>query len=92
MNCQATRPERAPRASAQASALARSILRRDLEAEMARIAVHHRKIFVLAAIVETQPQAEAVRQRNLFLHRFAGIDRGGALIVHHVARHQMAAV
>ena len=42
--------------------------------------------------MEAQPQAEAVGERNFFLHCLAGIDRGAAFIVHQVARHQVAAV
>ena len=59
---------------------------------MAAIAPHHREIFVLAAAVEAEPQTEAVRQRNLLLDRFAGIDRGRAFVLDHVARQQMPAV
>ena len=47
---------------------------------------------VLPAGVEPQPQPEAVRKRDLFLDRLAGVDRGGALVVDHVARHQVAPV
>ncbi|MNL80211.1 hypothetical protein D3C87_2070050 [compost metagenome] len=42
--------------------------------------------------MEAQPEAEAIRQRYLFFDRFARIDRRGALILDHVARHQVAAV
>ncbi len=59
---------------------------------MLGVAAHHGEIVVLAAIVEAEPQAEAVGQRHLLLDRFARIDRGRALVLHHVARHQVAAV
>src|SRR6185312_13662047 len=36
-----------------------------LDAVMADVAVDHRQIFVLAAAVEAEPEAEAVRQRHL---------------------------
>ena len=56
------------------------------------IALDHGQVFVLAAAVEAEPQAEAVRQRDLLLDRLAGIDRGGAFVLDDVARHQMAPV
>ena len=59
---------------------------------MLGIAAHHVEIIVLAAIVEADPQPEAVRQRQLLLDRLAGIDRGRALVLDHLARHQMPAV
>src|SRR4051812_41045286 len=64
----------------------------DLDAEMAAIAPHHGEIFVLAAAVEAEPETEAIRQRDLLLDGFAGIDRGRALVLDHLARQQMAAV
>src|SRR5262249_43742463 len=48
--------------------------------------------FLLAAAVEAEPQAKAVGQRHLFLDGFARIDRGRALVLHHVARHEVAPV
>ena len=42
--------------------------------------------------MEAEPEAEAVGQRDLFLDRLAGIDRGRALVLDHVARQQMAPV
>ena len=59
---------------------------------MGDIAAHHLQIFVLAAFVEAEPQAEAVGQRHLLLDRLVRVDRGRALVLHHVARHQVAAV
>ena len=59
---------------------------------MLGVAVHHREVVVLAAVVEAEPQAEAVGQRHLLLDRLAGIDGGRALVLHHVARQQVAAV
>ena len=92
MNCQATRPEREPRVVAHSSASRSSSASGELDAEMAAIALDHREVFVLAAAVEAEPEAEAVGQRDLFLDRFAGIDRGRALVLDHVARHQVPAV
>src|SRR6476660_9000760 len=62
----------------------------DKEPEMVGVAADHGEVFVLAAAVEAEPEAEAIRQRNLLLHSLAGIDRRGALVLHHVARQQMA--
>ena len=70
MNCQATRPERLPRVAAHSMALARSSSGLDLELEVSGIALDHLEIFVLRAIVETEPQAEAVGQRDFLLHGF----------------------
>ena len=42
--------------------------------------------------MEPQPQAEAVGQRHFLLDRLVGVDRGGAFVLDHVARHQVAAV
>src|SRR6185437_2399729 len=52
----------------------------DAQPEMRGIGLDHREIFVLAAIVEAEPQSEAIRQRDLLLHRFRRVDRGGALV------------
>ena len=60
-----------------------------LDAVMADIAVDHRQVFVLAAAVEAEPEAEAIRQRHLLLDRLAGIDARRALVLDHVARQQM---
>ena len=59
---------------------------------MGAIAPHHRQIFILAAAVEAEPETKTVRQRHLFLDRFARVDRGRALVLDHVARQKMAAV
>ena len=56
------------------------------------IAVHHFEISLLIHIVESQPQAETVGQRDLFLDRFRRIDGGALFVLDHVAAHQMAAV
>jgi murein DD-endopeptidase MepM/ murein hydrolase activator NlpD len=64
----------------------------DVEGIMFAIARQHGEKFILAAIVEAQPQTEAVGKGDLLLHRLGRIDRGGAFILHHVAGHQMAAV
>ena len=59
---------------------------------MAAIALHHREILVLAAAMEAEPEAEPVGKRNLLLDRFARIDRGGALVLDHLARQQVSPV
>ena len=64
----------------------------DLELVVGRIAAHHVQVLVLAAVVEAEPEAEAVRQRHLLLHRLRRVDGGRALVLHHLARHQVAAV
>jgi hypothetical protein len=64
----------------------------NVEAIMPGIGPHHVEIVVLAAVVEPDPQAEAVRERELLLHRFARIDGGRALVVDHLAGHQMPPV
>src|SRR5437660_12693148 len=63
-----------------------------LKAEALGIAEHHRKIIVLAAAMEAEPEAETVGQRHLLLDRLARIDRGRALVLHHVARQEVTAV
>jgi hypothetical protein len=92
MNCQATRPERAPRVVAHSSACARKLVRSNVEAKMGSIAIDHVEIVILTAFVKAEPEAEPVGQRHLFLDRFARIDGGGAFVFHHVARQQMPAV
>ena len=72
--------------------VAAQFFRRHIQPEMAGIAVDHLEILVLAAFVEAEPEAEAIGQRDLFLDRLARIDRGRALVVHHVARQQVAAI
>ena len=67
-------------------------VRIDVEPQSRDIAVYHVEIIILRAIVEADPQAEAVAERYLLLHRLAGIDRGRAFVLDHVARHQVAAV
>ena len=42
---------------------------------MACVTANHREIFVLRTLVEAEPQAESVRQRDLLLDRLARIDR-----------------
>ena len=46
--------------------------RRDLEVR--DIAIDHCEIFVLAATMKSEPEPEAIRQRNLFFDGLAGID------------------
>ena len=60
--------------------------------EMRGIAVDHRQIVFLTAFVETEPEAEAIRERDFLLHRFRGVDGCRLLVFHHVARQKVAAV
>src|SRR5712691_8050974 len=53
----------------------------ELDAEVTAITLHHRKVLVLAAAVEAEPQSEPVRERYLLLDRLTGIDRGGAFVL-----------
>src|SRR5688572_7739135 len=64
----------------------------DRELVIAGVAAHHLNILLMRAVVESEPEPEAIRQRDLLLDRFRGVDRGGALVLHHVARHEVAAV
>src|SRR6516165_1009519 len=64
----------------------------DRHAVMGDIAFDHGEIFVLAAAVKAEPQPKAVGQRHFLLDRLAGIDPGRALVLHHVTRHEVAAV
>src|SRR5262249_44809750 len=59
---------------------------------MADIAGHHCEVFVLAAAMEPEPESKAIGQRHFLLDRLARIDRGRGLVLHHVARHQVAPV
>ena len=92
MNCQAVRPEREPRVVAHSSASASSWTVARVEAKVFGVAMDHGEVIVLAAMVEAEPEAEAVGQRHFLLDRFAWIDGGRALVVHHVARHEVAAI
>ncbi len=92
MNCQATRPERAPRVIDHSLASAFELLDREIEPVAVGIAAHDRVIGVLVDIVKAEPQAETVRQRDLLLDRLGRVDGGRALVVDHVTRHQVAAV
>src|SRR3546814_11686967 len=60
--------------------------RRQLEAVAPGVAVDHREVGVLVAVVEAEPEAEAVGQADLLLHRLGGMDRGRALVLDPVAR------
>ncbi len=94
MNCQATRPERPPRPRRPGNAPARAMSSAlDLQSEMRR----HR----LRPSPDIRPGCNCGSPATVRSGRTArpfppplrdGIDRGGALILHHVARHQMAAV
>jgi hypothetical protein len=50
------------------------------------------EVLVLAALVEAEPEAEAVGQGHLLLHGLARVDGGRALVVHHVPGQEVAAV
>ena len=91
MYCQATRPERAPRVVDHSSASARRVIGSIFRPKW-RVAADHGEILILAAVVEAEPEPEPVRQRDLLLDRLRRVDRGRALVLHHVARHQVAPV
>ena len=59
---------------------------------MRDVAADHGKVLILIAVVEAQPEAEAVRQRDFFFDCLGWIDRRRALVFRHVARHQVAPV
>ena len=59
---------------------------------VAGIALDHGEEGVLVAIVEAEPEAETVGERDLLLHHLGRIDRGRTLVLDHLARHQVAAV
>jgi len=46
----------------------------------------------VAAAVEAEPEAKTVDSETLLLDRFARLDRRRALVLDHLARHQMAPV
>ena len=73
-------------------ASARSSRVGDGEPEGSAVAADHREVVVLVAGVEAEPEAEAVGQRDLLLDRLGRVDGGRALVLDHVARHQVAAV
>src|SRR5882757_4685840 len=56
------------------------------------VAFDHGEERVLVGIVEAQPQAEAVAERYLLLDRLRRIYSRRALVLDHVARHQVATV
>ena len=92
MNCQATRPDRAPRVIDHSIASACSASAAIGRLHAGGIAIDHGEERVLVAVVEAEPEAEPVGQRHLLLGRLGRVDRGGALVLDHVARHQVAAV
>ena len=59
---------------------------------MVGVTLHHGEEGRLIAGVEAEPESETIRKRDRLLHRFAGVDGGRALVVDHVAQHQMAPV
>ncbi len=70
MNCQATRPDREPRVTDHSTACLRSVSRRHVELVELGVAFDHGEERVLVGIVEAEPQAEAIRQRDLLLDGF----------------------
>src|SRR5690242_5657595 len=72
--------------------LALQLLVGDLDAEMAAIAAHHCEILVLAAAMESEPETETIRQRDLLLNGLARIDGGRALVLDHFAGEQVPPV
>ena len=92
MNCQATRPERAPRVTDHSTASACRASGSIGRPMPAGVAVDHGEEGRLVAVVEAEPEAEAVGERDLLLGRLGRVDRGRALVLDHVARHQVAAV
>src|SRR5262249_33733550 len=89
-------PRHAPRARAARGGpferLAGELSVLDRNAVVGNVAGTHRQVFVLAATMEAEPKPEAIGQRDLLLHRLAGVDRRRALVLHHLARHQVATV
>ena len=67
-------------------------LDRHVEAEMPGVALDDREIGRLVAIVEAEPEAEPVGERDFLLDRLGRVDRGRTLVLDHVARHQVPAV
>src|ERR1700722_13464274 len=58
---------------------------RRVEAGVFGVAMDHGEVIVLAAMMEAEPEAEAIGQRHFLLDGFARIDGGRALVVHHLA-------
>src|SRR5882757_3178471 len=67
-------------------------LDRHAELIISGVAFDHGEERVLVGIVEAQPQAEAVAERHLLLDRLRRIYSRRALVLDHVARHQVATV
>ena len=61
MNCQATRPERAPRVIDHSTASACSASALDRQPHAGGVAIDHGEVRVLVAVVEAEPEAEPVR-------------------------------
>src|SRR5476651_130403 len=68
------------------------LLGRHAELVVLGVGFDHGEEGVLVGVVEAQPQAEAIRQRDFLFDSFRRIDRGRALVLDHVAWHQVAAV
>ena len=59
---------------------------------MRGVGLNHVQIFILAAFVEAEPEAEPVGERDFFLDCLVRIDRRRTLVFNHVARQEVAAV
>ena len=92
MNCQATRPERAPRVTAHSLACAPRSPAGASRAVVGGVALDHGHEGRLVAGVEAEPEAEAVRQGHLLLGGLGRGDGGGALVLDHVPGHHVTAV
>ena len=67
--------------------LAGEVEGRVVEAEVLDVAFDDGEVGFLVAVVETDPQPEAIRERHLFFHRLGRVNGGRALIVDHLAGH-----
>src|SRR5262249_8575172 len=89
-------PRDAPRAGAAGDrplvGFSLELLVGHVETVAPRIALDDRVVGLLVAIVEAEPEAEAVGERDLFPDRLAGVDGGRALVLDHVARQEVAPV
>lgn len=63
-----------------------------VDAKVLSVALDDGEEGFLVAVVEAEPQPEAVRKRHLFLHRFRRVNGGRAFVFDHVPGHQVAAV
>src|SRR5690606_27008228 len=64
----------------------------DLDPVGVAVATDHGEEIFLAAGMEAEPETEPVGERDLLLDGLARVDAGLALVLDHLARHQVAAV